>query len=66
MTDDLPLGSEFSPATREDWLKLVRGALKERPYERLITKSYDGLPIEPLYGRATDAQPIAARLIAPP
>ncbi len=64
MTDlpnDLPLASEFPPASREDWLKLVRTALKDRPFERLIAKTYDGLPIEPLYARAADARPIAAR-----
>ena len=50
MTDDLPLAAEFPPASREDWLKLVRAALKDRPFERLIAKTYDGIPIEPLYG----------------
>ena len=61
MTDELPLAAEFPPATREDWLKLVRSALKDRPFERLIAKTYDGIPIEPLYSRATDAKPIVAR-----
>ena len=57
----LPLAAEFPPASREDWLKLVRSALKERPFERLVAKTYDGIALEPLYGRATDARPIAAR-----
>jgi methylmalonyl-CoA mutase len=61
MTDDLPLAAEFPPATREDWLNLVRQALKDRPFERLTAKTYDGIPIEPLYPRASGAQPIAAR-----
>jgi methylmalonyl-CoA mutase len=61
MTDELPLANEFPPATREDWLKLVRAALKDRPFERLIAKTYDGIPVEPLYPRAADASPIAAR-----
>jgi methylmalonyl-CoA mutase len=61
MTDEFTLAAEFAPATREDWLKLVRAALKDRPYEKLITRSYDGLAIEPLYARAAKAQPIAAR-----
>jgi methylmalonyl-CoA mutase len=61
MTDDLSLAAAFPPASREDWLKLVRSALKERPFERLTTKTYDGIPIEPLYGRAAGARPIAAR-----
>jgi methylmalonyl-CoA mutase len=61
MTDDLPLAAEFPPASREDWLKLVRAALKDRPLERLTTKTYDGIPIEPLYARAANARPIAGR-----
>jgi methylmalonyl-CoA mutase len=60
MTDELPLAAEFPPATREDWLKLVRAALKDRPFERLITRTYDGIPIEPLYPRGS-ARPVAAR-----
>jgi methylmalonyl-CoA mutase len=62
MTDELPLAAEFPPATREEWLKLVRAALKDRPFERLIAKTYDGIPIEPLYPRAAGARPIVGRL----
>lgn len=61
MSDELPLAAEFPSASREDWLKLVSTALKDRPFERLIAKTYDGIPIEPLYGRATDATPVAGR-----
>jgi methylmalonyl-CoA mutase len=61
MADSFTLASEFPPATREDWLKLVKIALKERPYEKLIARTYDGLAIEPLYGRAALAHPIIAR-----
>jgi methylmalonyl-CoA mutase len=61
MTDDPSLAAAFPPASREDWLKLVRAALKDRPFERLIAKTYDGIPIEPLYGRAANAHPVAAR-----
>ena len=61
MTDELPLAAEFPPATRDDWLKLVRAALKDRPFERLVSKTYDGIAVEPLYPPARDAQSIAAR-----
>jgi methylmalonyl-CoA mutase len=61
MTDDLPLAAEFPAATRDDWLKLVRAALKDRPVERLTAKTYDGLLVEPLYPRDAGAKPIAAR-----
>src|SRR5258708_17953747 len=52
MADDLTLAAEFAPATREDWLKLVRAALKDRPIEKLTARTYDGLAIEPLHPRA--------------
>jgi methylmalonyl-CoA mutase len=61
MSDELPLAAEFPSTSREDWLKLVRAALKDRPFERLIAKTYDGIPIEPLYARAAGAAPIAGR-----
>lgn len=58
---DLPLASEFPPASREDWLALVNKVLKGAPYERLQSKSYDGLTIEPIYPRTKDATPVAGR-----
>src|ERR1700741_1974884 len=60
--EELALGAEFPAATREQWLKLVDGVLKGAPFDkRLIAKTYDGLPIQPLYPRDTDARPVAAR-----
>ena len=61
MTEDLPFAAEFPAATRDDWLKLVQSALKDRPFERLIAKTYDGIPIEPLYARAAAMPSIAVR-----
>jgi methylmalonyl-CoA mutase len=59
---DLPLAAEFPPTTREQWRKLVEAALKGAPFERrLVSKTYDGIAVEPLYERAADAQPIVAR-----
>src|SRR3954451_4726887 len=60
--EKLAFASEFPAATREQWLKLVDGVLKGAPFEkRLVSKTYDGLTTQPLYGRAADARPIAAR-----
>src|SRR5690242_275092 len=56
MTDDLSLAADFPPARREDWLKLVTAALRGKPFETLVARSYDDLAIGPLYGRAADAQ----------
>jgi methylmalonyl-CoA mutase len=65
--DTLPLASEFPPATREQWLKLVEGVLKGAPFDKkLVHRTYDGLRIEPLYERARDARPIAGRAPAAP
>jgi methylmalonyl-CoA mutase len=60
-TDELRLAADFPPATYEDWRKLVDGVLKGAPFEKLVGKTYDGLKIEPIYRRATDASPIAGR-----
>lgn len=60
--DDLALAAEFPPATREQWLKLVDGVLKGAPFEKkLVAKTYDGLPIEPLCARAAAAHAVPAR-----
>ena len=56
-----PLASEFPAARREDWLKLVTAALKGAPFEKLTSRTYDGLRIEPLYGRDPSAAPLLGR-----
>ncbi len=59
---DLKLASEFPAATRDDWRKLVDAALKGAPFEKkLVSKTYDGIPIQPLYERAKDAKRVAGR-----
>jgi len=58
---DLKLAGEFPPARREDWLKLVEQALKGAPLdETLVARTYDGLRIEALSERATDAHAVSA------
>ncbi len=57
----VPFAADFPPATGEDWRKLVGAVLKGAPLERLETRTYDGLTIEPLYERARAARPIAGR-----
>src|SRR5438045_4343367 len=61
-TEELAFASEFPAATREAWLKLVDGVLKGGPFDkRLVSRTYDGLAMRPLYPRAADARPVAAR-----
>jgi len=65
--DDFPLAAEFPAATREQWRQLVADVLKGAPFDqRLVAKTYDGLTIEPLYGRRAQARPIASRAPAAP
>src|ERR1700680_3071648 len=58
---DLSLTAAFPPASRKDWLALVERALKGMPYERLVAKTRDGVPIEPIHERAPGARAIAGR-----
>jgi methylmalonyl-CoA mutase len=65
-TDDLRLAGDFTPATTDDWRKLVDVVLKGAPFEKLVAKTYDGIPIQPLYPRAKHAAPIAGRAAGSP
>ncbi len=65
-TDNLPLAAEFPAASEEAWRKLVDGVLKGAPFEKLVSKSYDGLTIAPIYTRARDAHVIAGRAASAP
>jgi methylmalonyl-CoA mutase len=62
----LPLASKFPAASREDWLKLVTAALKGAPFEKLTSRSYDDLRIEPLYRRDPTAAAIPGRAPSAP
>src|SRR4051812_47649043 len=65
-TDDLRLAGDFTPATADDWRKLVDVVLKGAPFDRLVSKTYDGIKIQPLYPRAPNAAPIASRAAGTP
>lgn len=65
-TDELTLAAEFPQATYEDWRKLVDGVLKGAPFEKLVSKTSDGLKIDPIYRRAEGAAPVAGRAAAAP
>lgn len=47
-----PLADAFATPTLEQWRTLAEKTLKGAPFERLVTTTYDGLEIEPLYTRA--------------
>lgn len=58
-----PLADAFPPATREAWTALVEAGLKGAPFSRLVTRTADGLDLQPLY-TAEDA-PEGRSLFAP-
>jgi methylmalonyl-CoA mutase len=64
--DDLPLAAAFPPATRAQWEKLVDAVLKGAPRERLTSTTYDGIKVEPLPERMSDARPVVGRAPAQP
>ena len=51
--EDLALGAAFPPADRAAWRALVARALGERDFDAaLVTQTYEGLDLQPLYDRA--------------
>src|SRR6202790_2982007 len=66
VSEDLRLAADFQSASYDDWRKLVDGVLKGASFERLVSKTADGLKIEPIYPRARGAGPIAGRPAAAP
>ncbi|HZL30550.1 MAG TPA: methylmalonyl-CoA mutase family protein [Pseudolabrys sp.] len=62
MSDSLPLAAEFPATDVAEWRKLVDQALKGVSFEkRLVSQTYDGLRVEPLYSRAVGIQLVAGR-----
>jgi methylmalonyl-CoA mutase len=56
---DLALASEFPTPTREAWSALVDKVLKGADFEKkLVSRSYDGIRIEPLYPKAEADAPV--------
>ena len=59
--------AEFPPASREQWLTLVSSVLKGAPFEkRLVSKTYDGIAIVPLYERDGGAPAVFGRKAGAP
>ena len=66
MSDELHLASEFPPTTETEWRRLVEAALKGAAFDkRLVSGTYDGIPVQPLYPRAAGALPVAGRAAVP-
>ena len=52
------LAAPFVPASEADWRGRVTAVLKGEPFESLIGRTSDELPIGPLYPRRADAPPV--------
>jgi methylmalonyl-CoA mutase len=63
---ELSLARDFPAADAADWQALVQEALKGAPFASLRSSTYDGIVIEPFYGRAVDASVIPGRVPAEP
>ncbi|HVV61961.1 MAG TPA: methylmalonyl-CoA mutase subunit beta [Pseudolabrys sp.] len=61
MSDQLPLAAEFPPTSEAEWRKLTEAALKGASFDKLVSQTYDGLRLQPLYPRARDARAVAGR-----
>ena len=48
----------FPAWTEADWRKAAEAALKGAPLDRLVSKTSDGIRIEPLYGPADGPRPL--------
>jgi methylmalonyl-CoA mutase len=59
--ETLSLAGDFPQATSEQWRKLVDGVLKGTSFDRLETKTYDGLTLEPLYQRSASAHAVTGQ-----
>ncbi|MDJ0450156.1 methylmalonyl-CoA mutase subunit beta [Methylocystis sp. JR02] len=59
--NETAIAGVFPQPNEEQWRKLVDKALKGGSFDSLISKTYDGVAIAPLYARATAESPRALR-----
>lgn len=59
---------EFPAPTFEEWQAAAVDSLAGKPFDKLVTPTYEGIPLQPLYRREDTADIAAARTIpgAPP
>lgn len=55
------LASAFEPASEAQWREMALKALRGAPFDRLVSKTHDGIEIQPLYQRAASAPAPARR-----
>ncbi|MGH6821660.1 MAG: methylmalonyl-CoA mutase family protein, partial [Methylocella sp.] len=47
-------GMQFPPASEAEWRRIIEQALDGRPFESLVSTTFEGLKIAPLYQRPTN------------
>jgi len=45
----MKMGTQFQEVTYEDWIKAAEAQLKGKPFDKLFSKTYEGITIKPLY-----------------
>jgi methylmalonyl-CoA mutase len=60
--EPLSFAADFPAATHDEWRRLVDNVLKGAPFQRLESKTYDRLTIEPLYDAAPAAHALTGRV----
>nr|BFE48034.1 hypothetical protein GCM10017745_14610 [Saccharothrix mutabilis subsp. capreolus] len=66
-TGELALAAEFPAPDREQWLELVQGVLRKSgaAFDSLVTTTYDGIRLQPLYTADDTAPPAGFPGLAP-
>ncbi len=59
--NETAIAGVFPQPTEEQWRKLVDKALKGGSFDALVSKTYDGAAVAPLYARSREAGPRALR-----
>lgn len=59
--NETAIAGVFPQASEEQWRKLVDRALKGASFDSLVSRTYDGVALAPLYPRATAPAPRALR-----
>jgi methylmalonyl-CoA mutase len=59
--NETAIAGVFPQPTEDQWRKLVEKALKGGSFDQLVSKTYDGVALAPLYPRAEAAGPRALR-----
>lgn len=61
---DPPLSfDKFPPPTHEEWQQAALDSLGGKPFDRLVTSTYEGIPLQPLYRREDVADLEAPRTV---